>query len=119
MIGEREIDIEVTGIRPGEKLCEELLADVEHTLPTPHPKLHIAKARMAPDAHWMKELFAWLHQGNPGIEQLRRELAVRVPEYRSQAGGAKLDAQTKAAGFPPCSGSACPLKSGATQDGRS
>ena len=83
--GERDIGIEFTGLRPGEKLYEELLADGEHTLPTPHPKLRIAKARATPDAAWMLELSVWLQQGNPGAEQVRRQLAVRVPEYTPQA----------------------------------
>ncbi len=83
--GERDIGIEFTGLRPGEKLYEELLADGEHTLPTPHPKLRIAKSRSAPDAGWMKQLSAWLQQGNPGTGQLRHELAERVPEYTPQA----------------------------------
>jgi FlaA1/EpsC-like NDP-sugar epimerase len=78
---EPDIGIEFTGLRPGEKLYEELLADGEQFLPTPHPKLRIAKSRAAPDAHWMKELFAWLQQGNPGTERARQELAARVPEY--------------------------------------
>ena len=47
---EEDIRIEFTGLRPGEKLYEELLADSEHTLPTPHPKLRIAKSRATPDA---------------------------------------------------------------------
>jgi FlaA1/EpsC-like NDP-sugar epimerase len=84
--GEKDIGIEFTGLRPGEKLYEELLADGEHTLSTPHPKLRIAKSRTAPDAHWMNELFAWLQQVNPGADQVRRELAARVPEYTPQAG---------------------------------
>jgi FlaA1/EpsC-like NDP-sugar epimerase len=82
--GEPDIGIEFIGLRPGEKLYEELLADGEHTLPTPHPKLRIAKSRTAPDAHWMNELFAWLQQLNPGTEQVRQELAARVPEYTPQ-----------------------------------
>ena len=83
--GESDIGIEFTGLRPGEKLYEELLADGEHTLPTPHPKLRIAKSRTAPDAGWMNELFAWMQQRNPGTGQVRLELAARVPEYSPQA----------------------------------
>ena len=39
-----DIDIVFTGLRPGEKLYEELLADKENTLPTHHQKILIAKA---------------------------------------------------------------------------
>ncbi|NEV94426.1 polysaccharide biosynthesis protein [Psychroflexus sp. YR1-1] len=39
-----DIDIVYTGLRPGEKLYEELLADEENTLPTHHEKILIAKA---------------------------------------------------------------------------
>lgn len=39
-----DIDIIYTGLRPGEKLYEELLADKENTLPTHHQKILIAKA---------------------------------------------------------------------------
>jgi FlaA1/EpsC-like NDP-sugar epimerase len=83
--GDSDIGIEFIGLRPGEKLYEELLADGEHTLPTPHPKLRIARSRAAPDAHWMKELFDWLQQRNPGTEQVRSELAARVSDYTPQA----------------------------------
>lgn len=40
-----DIDIKVTGLRPGEKLYEELLANGENTLPTYHKKIMIGKAR--------------------------------------------------------------------------
>ncbi|MFN9321270.1 MAG: polysaccharide biosynthesis protein, partial [Chitinophagales bacterium] len=39
----KDIDIEISGLRPGEKLYEELLADKENTLPTHHPKIMIGK----------------------------------------------------------------------------
>jgi FlaA1/EpsC-like NDP-sugar epimerase len=82
---EADIGIEFTGLRPGEKLYEELLADGEHTLPTPHPKLRIAKSRAASDARWREDLLHWLRQPNPGAERVRAELAARVPEYTPQA----------------------------------
>ena len=82
---EPDISIQFTGLRPGEKLYEELLADGEHTLPTPHPKLRIAESRATADSRWMEDLLIWLQQGNPGAGQVRQELAARVPEYTPKA----------------------------------
>ena len=44
----RDIRIEYTGLRPGEKLYEEVLATKENTLPTCHKRIFIAKAREYP-----------------------------------------------------------------------
>ena len=41
----KEIKIEYTGLRPGEKLYEEVLSDEENTLPTTHDRIRIAKVR--------------------------------------------------------------------------
>jgi len=40
-----DIEIEYTGLRPGEKLYEEVLADTENTEPTSHDRIRIAKVR--------------------------------------------------------------------------
>ena len=40
-----DIDIKITGLRPGEKLYEELLANGENTMPTYHKKIMISKSR--------------------------------------------------------------------------
>ncbi len=41
----RDIDIQITGLRPGEKLYEELLNNEENTLPTHHPQIKRASVR--------------------------------------------------------------------------
>jgi FlaA1/EpsC-like NDP-sugar epimerase len=88
-LNEDDIAIEFTGLRPGEKLYEELLSDRESTLPTPHPKLRIAKASKAPGGDaWLADVEAWISQSRaPDDEEVRRELAKRVPEYRPAASG--------------------------------
>src|SRR5215510_8557470 len=57
---DQDIRVEYTGLRPGEKLFEEPLADAEKTLPTPHPKLRIARARPVHSVRLVDELVAWL-----------------------------------------------------------
>ena len=42
---DRDIKIEYTGLRPGEKLYEEVLSNAENTEPTPHGRIRIAKVR--------------------------------------------------------------------------
>ncbi len=41
----KDIEIKITGLRPGEKLYEELLNTKENTLPTHHPQIMIAKVK--------------------------------------------------------------------------
>jgi FlaA1/EpsC-like NDP-sugar epimerase len=83
---ENEIRITYTGLRPGEKLYEELLAANESTLPTPHPKLRIAKARPE-DGGWLKQLIQWLARTDmPDEATARVELAQWVPEYKNTNG---------------------------------
>ena len=79
---EDEIKIEFSGLRPGEKLYEELLADDEHTLPTPHEKLRIASAR-AVDEKWVDSLLKWISTTLDKDESLvKEELKSWVEEYQ-------------------------------------
>ncbi|SNX60415.1 NDP-sugar epimerase, includes UDP-GlcNAc-inverting 4,6-dehydratase FlaA1 and capsular polysaccharide biosynthesis protein EpsC [Nitrosomonas ureae] len=80
-LAEGDIRIEFTGLRPGEKIHEELLATSESTLPTPHQKLRIAQACQV-DEQWLSELVAWLDKVTVLSDQeVRDELIKWVPEY--------------------------------------
>lgn len=81
---EQDIRIEFTGLRQGEKLYEEPLADTEQTLPTPHAKLRIARAAAAP-GDLVADLQRWLESpGDTGAPAVRAKLKGWIPEYTSR-----------------------------------
>ncbi|WP_410528443.1 polysaccharide biosynthesis protein [Sphingobacterium sp. SGG-5] len=81
----QDIDIKFTGLRPGEKLYEELLNDLENTLPTYHEKIMVAKVRENDYNHVMQqleELFSLLATQHT-INVVRHMKSI-VPEFKSQ-----------------------------------
>ena len=79
---EDDIHIAISGLRPGEKLFEELLADSETTLLTPHAKLRISRANGAPDNAWLAALDAWLLEPYQSSAEVKDSLRRWVPEYQ-------------------------------------
>jgi FlaA1/EpsC-like NDP-sugar epimerase len=79
---EKEIPIVFTGLRPGEKLFEELLADADTTLPTSSP--HLRLARLAPGPG-LAAINAWVTeiegQSTFGDTFARSQLKRWVPEF--------------------------------------
>ena len=81
----KDIQIEYTGLRPGEKLYEELLNDAENTMPTHHPKIMIAKVKEYDFPFIEKEiseLIALFDSQNN--KMLVRKMKQIVPEFKSR-----------------------------------
>lgn len=79
-LNEEDIKIEFSGLRPGEKLHEELLADDESTLPTPHSKLRVAQGRSV-QSEWLASLLRWMATETMPDHEVRAELRVWLSEY--------------------------------------
>ncbi len=76
-----EIPIVYSGLRPGEKLFEELLADSDASIATPIARLRIAQ--LSGDTPPLETLLALAARPLPASDdEVRRALAVVVPEYR-------------------------------------
>ena len=81
---DKDIKIEYTGLRPGEKLYEEVLSDKENTKETPHPKINVAAVReyayaeVAPRIDKLAQLSM-----DVKIPEMVMEMKDMVPEFKS------------------------------------
>jgi FlaA1/EpsC-like NDP-sugar epimerase len=79
--GVNDIRIEFTGLRPGEKLFEELLADADATIPTAIARLRIARLESRSDT--VVELLSKVAEDGDLEDATVRELLMQVvPEYK-------------------------------------
>jgi FlaA1/EpsC-like NDP-sugar epimerase len=96
---ERDIEIRFSGMRPGEKLFEELAVDEENVEKTKHPKIFVGRFR----PYALEEVergLAELHRVSDGTDeaQLRQAFKRLVPEYR---GASERPSQEPTEPLPP------------------
>lgn len=85
LVPDKDIMIEYTGLRPGEKLYEEVLSNAENTLPTVHERIRIAKVREYNYEEALKvanELEELSRRVN--IPDMVRLMKITVPEFKSK-----------------------------------
>jgi FlaA1/EpsC-like NDP-sugar epimerase len=91
---DRDIEIQFTGLRPGEKLYEELITEGEGIVPTDHKKIMVLKANNDWNGHGNRENYRqWVLDGVEELYRLARvhdgagircKLHELIPEYEPQ-----------------------------------
>lgn len=106
---DHDIRIRFTGLRPGEKLFEELSLTEEETLKTTHPRIYIGKVK-APKLNWISIRVDELDELAAGaaIDEIFAKLKEIVPEYqttliRHDAPALRLKSGPHEQGAPACS----------------
>jgi FlaA1/EpsC-like NDP-sugar epimerase len=76
-----DIGIEIVGLRPGEKMFEELYATDEQRLPTSHPKIIVAQRRQSPPADLKHAISELERLARTDPKKIIVQLQTIVPEY--------------------------------------
>ena len=82
---DKDIEIKFTGLRPGEKLYEEVLSDKENTKETPHPKINVAAVREYNYAEVLPHIeLLTKYSTEVRIPEMVIEMKEFVPEFKSK-----------------------------------
>jgi FlaA1/EpsC-like NDP-sugar epimerase len=95
LVPDVDVQIRFTGLRPGEKLFEELSLGEEDTMKTKHPRIFIGKVKAA-NFHWLSNLIDDLDESAIAhdVSRIYGKLKEIVPEY--QCNHTRQDVRTKA-----------------------
>jgi FlaA1/EpsC-like NDP-sugar epimerase len=78
----KDIEIEFSGVRPGEKLYEELQCDGERQLPTSHAKIMVADSQKAVLATLRRQLHELAQSVDGPRQEILGQLARLVPQFQ-------------------------------------
>ncbi len=78
----RDINIEFIGLRPGEKMFEELYVAGEQRLPTSHPKIIVAEHQPTQQVDLLPSILELEHLARVNPQEIFTQLQKIVPEYR-------------------------------------
>ena len=79
---EKDIKIEVVGLRPGEKLYEELLMDEEGLQETANQKIHIGKPIDIDEERFLDELDRLIDKADDNMADIRKDIKDICPTYK-------------------------------------
>ena len=97
-VPDEEIEIKYTGLRPGEKLTEELFHPDEDLTPTSYDKILLARSRSVDNAHLVEQLAQLRGSVEIYKHERAREIAVAlVPEYRGESDDSSQTSPNQAA----------------------
>lgn len=83
--GAKDVEIQITGLRDGEKLYEEVLNEKENTRPTFHPKIKIAKVREYDYEDACRQVNDMVKASVTESDmEIVRRMKDMVPEFKSQ-----------------------------------
>jgi FlaA1/EpsC-like NDP-sugar epimerase len=82
---DQDVEIRYTGIRPGEKLFEELSVDAESAARTRHPKIFVGRFRPHAWEQVQRQLVELGAIADERTNEVRAKFAEIVPEYRPQS----------------------------------
>lgn len=99
----RDIAVEYTGLRPGEKLFEELYLSDENLVRTVHKKILVLKGEAVSRASVNERLTALREHSTMEAEELRTLLRMALPEYTPSAAGPGSGKSVEAAAPEPAS----------------
>ena len=93
---EKDIKIDVVGLRPGEKLYEELLMDEEGLQETDNKKIHIGKPIDIDEAQFLFELDRLIDKAEDNMADIRKDIKAICPTYSPRELGSVTSRKTYA-----------------------